>query len=281
MAILQVSMLATVAMIAFAANSLLCRLALVDYAIDPASFTFWRLVSGAITLWVIVCVNRQQQVARGSYVGAIALFVYAAGFSLAYVSMSAGAGALILFGSVQLTMISWGLFKGERFSPMQWFGFILAFGGVVLLMLPSATTPRFSAALLMIIAGVAWGVYSILGKGVRFPTRVSAGNFVLACPLAIVMLVMLFPHDMPSASGIMLAVVSGAIASGLGYAIWYHVLPHIPSSIAASLQLTVPVIAMVAGWIFLNEMISKLMVLAAVTVLGGIAIMLWVKPKSN
>ena len=186
MALIKLVLLAALAMTAFAANSLLCRMALVETDIDPASFTFWRLTSGALMLTLLVVMRNQKPLQEGNMASAIALFVYAAGFSFAYVSMTTGAGALLLFGAVQVTMISWGLFKGERMSALQWGGFLLALIGLILLLLPNAAVPQLSSALMMLAAGIAWGVYSLKGKGAKFPIEATAGNFIRATPLALV-----------------------------------------------------------------------------------------------
>jgi drug/metabolite transporter (DMT)-like permease len=262
-------------MVAFAGNSLLCRLALGDGTIDPAQFTFWRILSGAMTLFILVKIKGNAEPGKGNMTSAFALFIYAAGFSFAYVSLSTGAGALLLFGAVQITMIGWGLYRGERFTPLQWLGFAAAIGGLVILMLPSASAPDLFSALLMMAAGVAWGVYSIRGKGKGSPTRVTAGNFLLSVPLAIILLFIFTPDTLANTNGLMLAVASGALASGLGYALWYSVLPHISSTNAATMQLTVPVFAMFAGWLFLAEPISGLMMIATLAVLGGVYAVIW------
>ena len=282
MNIIKLSAMATLAMLAFAANSLLCRMALVETAIDPASFTAWRIVSGAATLLIIVAVTQRSFPTRGNWLMALALFVYAAAFSFAYITMSAGAGALVLFGSVQITMLVWGVLKGERLTAPQWLGFLLAVTGLVMLLLPNSAVPALGSALLMALAGVAWGAYSIMGKTAGAPTDATAGNFLRAAPMALLLLVLLAP-DMTASfhntTGILYAVMSGAIASGVGYAIWYSVLPHIAALKAATIQLSVPVIAMIMGWGALQEPITYRMLLSAICVLGGIALVIWVKAR--
>ena len=277
MALIKLVLLAALAMTAFAANSLLCRMALVETDIDPASFTFWRLTSGALMLTLLVVMRNQKPLQEGNMASAIALFVYAAGFSFAYVSMTTGAGALLLFGAVQVTMISWGLFKGERMSALQWGGFLLALIGLILLLLPNAAVPQLSSALMMLAAGIAWGVYSLKGKGAKFPIEATAGNFIRATPLALVLLVIFWPGGELHAEGIMYAVVSGAIASALGYALWYSILVHIAAIKAATLQLSVPVLAVFAGWLFLDETVTLRIILSSLAVIGGVAMVIWVK----
>jgi drug/metabolite transporter (DMT)-like permease len=266
--------LTSLTMIAFAANSILCRLALDTTAIDPATFTLIRLVSGAATLWLIVRVRTGGQALAGSWPSAFSLFAYAAAFSVAYVSLSAGTGALILFGSVQATMILTGLLRGERFTPLQTAGFVLALGGLVALLLPGATAPHWAGATLMAIAGIAWGAYSLMGRASTRPIETTAGNFVRAAVFAALLSAVslgLFAWD---ARGALLAVLSGAVASGLGYAIWYTVLPALRATQAATVQLSVPVIAAIGGVLLLGERLSLRLVLCSVAILGGIALVL-------
>ena len=277
MALIKLVLLAVLAMTAFAANSLLCRMALVETDIDPASFTFWRLTSGALMLTVLVVMRNQKPLKEGNMASAIALFVYAAGFSFAYISMTTGAGALLLFGAVQVTMISWGLFKGERMSTLQWGGFLLALVGLILLLLPNAAVPQLSSALMMLAAGIAWGVYSLKGKGAKFPIEATAGNFIRSTPLALVLLVIFWPGGEFHAEGMAYAVASGAIASALGYALWYSILVHIAAIKAATLQLSVPVLAVFAGWLFLDEPVTLRIILSSLAVIGGVAMVIWVK----
>ena len=278
MALIKLVLLAVLAMTAFAANSLLCRMALVETDIDPASFTFWRLTSGALMLILLVVMRNQKPLQEGNMASAIALFVYAAGFSFAYISMTTGAGALLLFGAVQVTMISWGLFKGERMSALQ---FLLALIGLILLLLPNAAVPQLSSALMMLAAGIAWGVYSLKGKGAKFPIEATAGNFIRATLLALVLLVIFWPGGEFHAEGMAYAVASGAIASALGYALWYSILVHIAAIKAATLQLSVPVLAVFAGWVFLDETVTLRIILSSLAVIGGVAMVIWVKKIAN
>lgn len=267
------------AMIAFAGNSLLCRVALKDTAIDAASFTSIRLLSGAVVLWLIVQLHRREAVGQGSWPSAVALFAYAAGFSFAYRELSAATGALILFGAVQATMIGHGLWKGERLHGWQLPGLLLAFGGLLGLFLPGLTAPPLLGSLLMLGAGIAWGVYSLRGRGAGDPTRVTAGNFLRAAPIALGLSLLSLAQASWDWQGVGYAVASGALASGLGYAIWYATLPAMQATQAATIQLSVPVIAAIGGIVFLAEPLTLRLVLASVAILGGIALVIRAKPK--
>jgi drug/metabolite transporter (DMT)-like permease len=262
------------ALLAFAGNSLLCRAALQHTPIDAASFTTIRLISGALVLWLLVQLTRREATGRGSWPSAFALFGYAAAFSFAYVSLPAGNGALLLFGSVQTGMIGWGLVKGERFSTMQWAGLLLALAGLVGLLLPGLSAPPLGAALLMVTAGLAWSVYSLRGRGAGDPTRVTAGNFVRTVPVALVMSLLFMSSAQVDTAGALYAVASGAITSGLGYAIWYTALPHLKATSAATLQLSVPVIAAMGGIAWLGEPLTLRLLLASAAILGGIALVI-------
>ena len=266
--------LTSLAMIAFAGNSLLCRMALKQTAIDPASFTAIRLISGALVLWLLVRMKQNAPVGEGSWASAFALFTYAAGFSFAYVSLSAGTGALLLFAAVQVTMIGYGLWAGERLRLLQTFGVLLAFGGLIGLLLPGLSAPPLLGAMLMIGAGIAWGVYSLRGKGAGDPTRVTAGNFLRSVPVTVVLSLLMIKFVYIDAAGVAYAIASGALASGLGYAIWYTDLPSLKNTSAASVQLSVPVIAALGGIVFLGEPLTLRLVLASVAILGGIALVI-------
>ncbi|WP_339349053.1 DMT family transporter [uncultured Alteromonas sp.] len=274
--------LVCIAMLAFAANSLLCRMALANTDIDPGLFTTIRLASGALCLALLVAFTARRSSKntspiaaikqQASIAGALSLFVYAIAFSYAYISMSTGTGALLLFGAVQLTMISVGLLKGERFATFQWLGFLLAFAGLVILLLPGASAPPLFSALLMISAGIAWGFYSLLGKKSNAPLLLTAGNFLYATLLTLPLIVWLWVTDtwQWSNNGVLFALASGIVASGCGYAIWYKALPLIQSTTAATVQLSVPVIATLMGWAFLAEAISVQIMVASLMTLGGI-----------
>ena len=262
------------ALVAFAANSVFCRLALGETAIDPASFTTIRLLSGAVTLVLIAPLfdARGASTRRGKWVPGFMLFLYAIAFSFAYVSLSAGTGALILFGAVQVTMILSALLSGERPRRLEWAGVLVALAGLVVLVFPGLTAPSLAGSGLMAVAGVSWGVYSLLGRGAMdavFETRV---NFVRSLPfVALVSLVTLQDVHL-SGVGVALAVLSGAIASGLGYVVWYAALKHLTATRAATVQLSVPVLAAMAGVLFLSEDISARLLLSSLMILGGIAL---------
>lgn len=261
-------------MIAFAGNSILCRLALEHTEIDAASFTLIRIASGALILMLLAYKLRDSKVRNngGNWFSAFALFAYAAGFSFAYISLPAATGALLLFGAVQVTMISYGIWKGERLHILQQAGFVLAFIGLVGLLLPGISTPSVSGSILMLCAGFAWGVYSLHGRSATDPTSVTAGNFLRAVPVTLLLSLLTLNNFVFDNSGFWYAVASGAIASGLGYAVWYKVLPRLTATYAASVQLSVPVIAALGGVIILDEMISLRLIFSAIAILGGIAL---------
>ncbi len=273
--------LTTLAMIAFAGNSLLCRAALEHTSIDAASFTTIRLISGAVMLWLVVRLRRGTRTGGGNWVSAFALFAYAAGFSFAYVSLPAATGALLLFGAVQATMIGHGIWTGERLRRLQLVGLMLAFGGLVGLLLPGLSAPPLYGSILMLGAGVAWGIYSLRGKGAGDPTRVTAGNFLRAVPIAAALSLFMLNGTSLDNAGFWYAVSSGALASGMGYAIWYTALPVLKATNAATVQLSVPVIAALGGIAFLGEPITLRLVLATVAILGGIALVILEKQQAN
>lgn len=268
------AVLVALSLCGFAANSLLCRFALTRTDIDPASFTAWRLGSGALMLVLLASLrHRDAAWRRGDWRGAAALLIYAVAFSYAYVALQAGIGALLLFGAVQLTMIGAGLAQGERLRAMQWLGVAFAATGLLLLKLPiGGAALSWLPALAMLAAGVAWGIYSLLGRGAGMPLAVTAGNFARAAPVALLLL-LIVPHPlrMPS-DGVVLAIASGAIASGLGYALWYAVLPKLRASHAGLLQLLVPVLTAAAGVLLLSEPLDLRLVLGATAILGGVAL---------
>jgi len=261
-------------MVAFACNSLLCRVALKHTSIDAASFTTIRLISGAVMLWLVVRIWRGTKTGRGNWLSAFALFVYAAGFSFAYVSLPASTGALLLFGAVQATMIGHGIWAGERLRAMQLVGLVLALGGLAGLLLPGLSAPPLLGSLLMLSAGVAWGVYSLRGKGAGDPTRVTAGNFLRAVPIAATLGILMHRGASLDSAGVLYAVASGSVASGIGYAIWYTALPALKATSAATVQLSVPVIAAIGGIVFLDESATVRLMSASVAILGGIALVI-------
>ncbi len=268
------------ALLAFASNSLLCRAALRETAIDPASFTFIRIVSGAFALWLITHFRTEGSRAGGNWPSSAALFLYAAAFSFAYVSLSAATGALLLFGAVQATMIFWGLRQGEALRGLQLAGFALALGGLVALLLPGLSSPPLLGSLLMLAAGMAWGVYSLRGKGVADPIATTAGNFLRAVPLVLLLSVTAFPWLHLDGAGAIYAVLSGALTSGLGYVIWYSALPALKATSAATVQLSVPVLAAAGGILLLGEAITICFMLASTAILGGIALVIWEKRRA-
>ncbi len=270
------------AMLAFAGNSLLCRVALKSTSIDPASFTIVRLLAGAVFLWALVRYRSGLQRGQGrlhqaispshsSWLSAMALWVYAAAFSFAYVGLTAATGALVLFGAVQASMTSYGLAKGERLSARQWLGMALALGGLVFLLLPNVSAPPLANALLMVLAGMAWAVYSLRGKSATDPLQATAGNFKLAVVPALLLSLLTLSSMSWDLQGVLYACASGALASGAGYVVWYAVLPRISPTSAATLQLSVPVIAALGG-LLLGERVTLHLLLCSAVVLVGVGL---------
>lgn len=272
----RTALLTTLTMTAFAANSLLNRLALGNSTIDAASYTTVRLVSGAIMLGVIGLGTREKGWIglRGTWPSAGFLFLYAITFSFAYLSLSTGAGALILFGSVQLTMITAALFSGERPHLLEWTGLFLALGGLVYLVFPGLKAPSPLGSTLMTVAGIAWGFYTLRGRGSSDPLADTASNFIRSVPFILVVSLFSMKTVHISANGLLLAGISGAITSGLGYVIWYAALRGLTTTRAATVQLSVPILAAWSGIIFLAEAISFRLLLAGVLILGGIGLAL-------
>ncbi|NNG24749.1 DMT family transporter [Telluria aromaticivorans] len=264
--------LTLLALLAFAGNSLLCRAALSRTHIDPASFTTVRLLAGALMLWMLVRLRGGPNPGKGNCLSALALFGYAAGFSFSYLHLSAGAGALILFGAVQATMIAYGLWSGERLRPRQLAGLLLAGAGLAGLLLPGLSAPPLASALLMLGAGMAWGIYSVRGKGAGDALKVTAGNFLRAVPMALALSLVLLHSASFDPAGTWYAVLSGALTSGVGYAVWYTALPFLKSTTAAAVQLGVPVIAAVGGVAFLDEPLTLRLLAASIAIIGGIAL---------
>ena len=262
--------LTLLSMLAFAGNSLLCRAALSAGRIDAASFASIRIVSGAVVLFSIVRWRDSRSSGAGSWVSAFALFAYAATFSFAYVSLSAATGALLLFGAVQACMIGFGLYRGERLRLGQGLGLVCALAGLVGLLLRGLSAPPPGGAALMLAAGVAWGIYSLRGQGGGNPLQVTAGNFLRAAAFAVVLSLALWSRASMDWRGLGLAVASGAVTSGLGYVIWYTALPGLKVTSAATVQLSVPVLAALGGIVLLGESASLRLVLASLAILGGI-----------
>ena len=261
------------AMTAFAANSVLARLAMAGGEAGPWAFTLLRILSGALVLALIVSPGRA--VRAGSWASAAALLAYAAFFSLAYLSLTTGTGALILFALVQITMIGWGLAIGERLSAARWAGMALAVGGLVWLLMPGLQAPPLTGALLMAVAGIGWGIYSLRGRNQRQPTLLTAGNFARAAALSLLIglpALLVSGESAPSVEGAAYALASGAITSALGYAIWYAALRDLSASLAAIAQLTVPAIAALGGMIFLEEPLTVRFLIATALILGGVAL---------
>lgn len=267
------------ALLAFAGNSLLCRLALTRTHIDAATFTTVRLVSGAVVLLALVRLRATGRVPSGSWPSALALFAYAAGFSFAYVRLSAGTGALLLFGAVQATMITIGLLRGERLRAVQAAGLVLAYAGLVALVLPGLSAPPPLSAGLMLMAGAAWGVYSLRGRGAGDPTAVTAGNFLRAVPMALALSVVAIGAHAFDAMGALYAVASGALASGVGYAVWYTALRTLRATTAATVQLSVPIIAALGGVVLLHEPLTLRLGLSAIAILGGVALVVLTRAR--
>ena len=270
---LRILLLGSLAMIAFAANSVLARFALVDGASGAWSFTLIRLISGALALVLLV---RLKVKGTGSWKGAVSLLVYVAGFSYAYLALGAGFGALVLFAVVQFTMVGWALKSGERLSALQWAGLMAAFGALIWLLSPSLSAPSSGLAILsMMAAGMGWAAYSLIGRSSKAPTRDTAGNFLRASLIALLLTPLVFvtqPEAMPGNTAIAAALASGIITSGIGYAIWYGVLPALGRAQAGILQLTVPAIAALGGVLFLSEPLTLRLALSAAVILGGVGL---------
>jgi drug/metabolite transporter (DMT)-like permease len=274
-------------MVAFASNSLLCRAALKQTRLDAASFTLVRIFSGAAALWIIVEARKRftgprhdstkaqktpqtSWIKAGNWTSSFALFVYAAFFSLAYNTLSAGTGALLLFGAVQAAMILWGLRKGEQLDAVQIAGLVVAMTGLIVLLLPGLSAPPLIGSVVMLAAGVAWGVYSLRGATASDAIAATAGNFLRAIPFAILTSLIAIRWTNLDSLGLIYAVTSGTVTSGLGYVIWYAALPGLRATSAATVQLSVPVLAATGGILFLHESITVRYVLASLAVLGGI-----------
>ncbi len=271
--------LTALTMALFAANSLLARVALRAGEIDAGSFAAVRIAAGAAVLALVTSFGRDGIGAvrrHGSLPAAFALFAYAITFSYAYMSLNAGTGALVLFAAVQITMLGIGIAGGERPRVPEWIGLAVAFGGLVYLVLPGLAAPSMTGVSLMAVSGVAWGIYSLAARGVRSPVAATAGNFTRAIPLAAGALVVICGTGRAHASlpGVGWAATSGAVASGLGYAIWYTALKDLRTSVAAIVQLSVPVLAAAAGVIVLGEPLTGRLILASGAILGGVALAL-------
>ncbi len=265
------------ALVAFAANSVLCRLALGGAAIDAASFTTIRLAAGAgvLLLITIACNKKSLSLSQVKPISALLLFLYAAAFSFAYINLSTGTGALVLFGSVQATMLVAALGSGERPHPLEWAGLALALCGLVYLVFPGLqSAPPLVSSTFMAVAGISWGLYSLRGRGGSDPLADTTGNFALALPLAVAVNLITHSDAHVSQRGVLLAVLSGALASGVGYVVWYAALRGLTATRAATVQLAVPVLAAAGGLVFMSEKITSPLLLAACVILGGVGLAL-------
>ena len=274
---IRLSLLAAITMVAFAGNSILNRMALAEELISPDAFAAIRLTSGAFALAVLVCFSRKGLgwLGKGSAVGAISLAVYAIGFSFAYLRIDAGLGALLLFGVVQITMFASALInRQESISTLRWLGTGMAFGGLVLLLLPGAAAPSLPFAALMIVSALGWGFYTLAGKQATDPLASTTANFLYAAPAGLIAWTLAPSTEILTPAGVSLALLSGIVTSGMGYALWYFILPQLRTTTAALAQLTVPVIAAVGGFLLLREDITLIFVVAAALVLAGVGISL-------
>ena len=259
-------------MLAFAANSILARLALLDGEAGAWTFSLIRLTSGAV---VLACLTRFSLHGAGSWRGAVSLLIYVVGFSFAYLQLGAGLGALILFSAVQFTMLGWALRSGERLHALQWAGFIIAFTALIWLLSPSSSGATGLASLAMIAAGIGWGAYSLIGRGATQPTMDTAGNFIRASVIAVLLsplVVLIAPEPAPTKTVIWAALASGVITSGLGYAIWYAALPQLTRARAGIMQLTVPALAALGGVIFLAEPLTTRLAVSTLVILSGVGL---------
>ena len=279
---MKIFLLTSLALIAFAANSLLCRLALVgDQAIDAVSFTVIRLLSGVLLLMVIIGFSAKKTVSRskGSWRASVCLFIYALAFSFAYITLDTGVGALILFTAVQLSMLLISFVRGERFSVAEWLGLIVAFAGFVYLLMPSLGTPSFLGLLLMSIAGVAWGLYTLMGRGSMDPLGDTGFNFLRSLCFVPLLLIVGFDFSDVNQRGVMFAVASGALASAVGYTLWYSALTGLSAMQAAIVQLLVPIIAAAGGIVFASELMTPRLAVSTLLIVGGILLVILVRQR--
>ncbi len=263
----------SLALIAFAANSVLCRLALHDGLMDAGSFTVVRLFSGALVLWLILGTQKKRvSKGSGSWLASFLLFLYAVTFSYAYISLDIGTGALILFGAGQITLIAYAVWEGKRINRFEGLGLGFALFGFVYLMFPSASAPSWLGFVLMSISGIAWAFYTVIGKGSKFPLADTTCNFIRSIPMLFVLLALSFQDMHVSTQGLLYAILSGAIASGIGYTIWYMAVVHLQTIHAAVVQLLVPVLAAFAGVVLMAEPITTQLFISSAMILGGILV---------
>lgn len=286
---LKVPLLSLIALLAFAGNSVLCRLALAEGSIDPAAFTFVRIISGAIVLMILVLIARgaaaepesQAIQIKHEWLAPLMLFAYAALFSFAYLSLDTGVGALILFGSVQISLLLMALFRGERFSMVEIGGLLLACSGLVYLVFPELSKPSLMGFVMMSLSGVAWAAYTLKGQGSTQALIDTNSNFAKAVPLVLLLLFVFRDALVITPFGVIMAIASGAVTSGIGYAVWYAVLPNLSTSQAGVMQLLVPIIAAAGGVVFAGELLSDRLIVASALTLGGILAVILVKKKRN
>jgi drug/metabolite transporter (DMT)-like permease len=281
---MRTAALTAAALVGFAANSLLCRMALGPRLVDAATFTSIRIVSGAVALWLLGRLAARPRAAAaagaGSWASAVALFGYAAAFSFAYLRIGAGVGALLLFGAVQATMLAWGLRRGERLRWPEWVGLIAAVAGLIALVRPGLSAPDPGGAVLMIAAGIAWGAYSLRGRGATRPLAATASNFARAVPLAFALSIALLGSAHADARGVLLAAASGALTSGVGYSLWYAALAGLTATQAAIVQLSVPVLAAAGGVALLGEALTPRLMACGAIILGGVALAVLARRRS-
>ena len=273
---MKTTIFTALALLAFAGNSILCRLALGENTIDAASFTWIRLLSGIVVLALIlkVLTPRDVGISKGSWKASVMLFLYAVCFSFAYISLETGMGALILFAAVQITIIATGLVSGTKLHFVEWLGAAIAFFGFVFLVIPGLSAPPLTGFILMSLAGGAWGFYTLAGKGSKNPLGDTAYNFIRTAPFVVVLVAFTIQYSSLSWEGVLLAILSGGLTSGIGYTIWYMALGGLSAIQAAVVQLLVPVIAALGGVLFADEALSMRLVISSVLILGGILIVI-------
>ena len=271
----------SIAMLAFAANSVLCRLALAEQQIDPMSFSLIRVASGAIVLWMLYLFSAQKAKIEWSLQNGFFLALYIVAFSLAYLHIDAGVGALLLFGTVQLSMVGYGLCHGEKINLRRGAGLCMAIIGIFILLLPGAAAPNLGYAAIMVLSGIGWAMYSIAGKNMQNPLASTLANFVMAIPFVLLAYVVFYTNSFALPQGILLAVLSGGLASSGAYVLWYAIVKQIDRLTASSVQLSVPCLAILGGSLFIGETLSWWMIISAVIVLTGIALVIWAAPDQK
>lgn len=271
----------SIAMLAFAANSVLCRLALAEQQIDPMSFSLIRVASGAVVLWMLYLFSAQKAKIEWSLQNGFFLALYIVAFSLAYLHIDAGVGALLLFGTVQLSMVGYGLCHGEKINLRRGAGLCMAIIGIFILLLPGAAAPNLGYAAIMVLSGIGWAMYSIAGKNMQNPLASTLANFVMAIPFVLLAYVVFYTNSFALPQGILLAVLSGGLASSGAYVLWYAIVKQIDRLTASSVQLSVPCLAILGGSLFIGETLSWRMIISAVIVLTGIALVIWAAPDQK